>query len=235
VRAMKVLVLAAIGSMIAIGSASADMMLTGGPSAATATGEGYSLTHYLVAHDPSSAITGSSQEYLLTSFSQPIYLPDPQNYGLQISKGFAMTFPGVDVWDLGTDIGDADWALSYYSPEPATFGNPFHSVMYGSTSAETVMFDPANDGPGGVVDIAYGSATLTNDDGLYHTVGGSTLAIGIVPMQLNVTLYEVGITAAGQNEWSTTAPAPVPEPTTGLLLGLGLLALMQTRTIGRAA
>ena len=233
-RAMKILFLATVGSMIAIGSASASMILTGGPIGATATGEGYSLTHYVVAGEPSSGITGSSQEYLLTSFSAAFLLPDPQNYGLQISKGFLPTFPGVDVLNQGTVIGSDQWALSYYSPEPASSGNPWHSVMSGSTSAEAVTFDPANDGPGGVIDIAYGSATLTIDDGLYHRVsGGAPMAIGVLSMQLDVTLYEVGINEAGQNQWSTIAP--VPEPTTGLLLGLGLLALAQARATRRAA
>ena len=216
-RTLKLLALVAIGSMFAIGSASADMMLTGGPFAG-GSAEGYSLTHY----DSMSAVTGSTQEYLFTAVPG---LSDPQNYGLRISKGFSMTFPGADVWDLGTDIGDADWALSYYSPEPASVGSPFHSVMYGSIDPlnASVMFDPANDGPGGVVDIAYGSAIL-DFDGTYYTVDGDfELPTGYTSMLLEVTLYEIGINATGQNEWSTIAP--IPEPKTAFMVGLGLLGL----------
>ena len=119
---MKLLTLVAIGSMVAMGSASADMMLTGGPVGATATAEGYSLTHYDTPGDLSSMPTGSTQEYLLTSFSISLLIPDPQNYGLQISKGFLPSFGGIDVWDHRMGIGDAEWALNYYNPYGAQGG-----------------------------------------------------------------------------------------------------------------
>ncbi len=185
----------------------------------SATGEGTSLTHYATPGDPSSGVTGSTQEYLITFMTGT---PDPQNYGLRISKGFDPSFGGVDVLDHGTVIGSADWALSYYQPTPASAGSPWHTVLSGTTSGEGVLWDPANDGPGEVVDIAYGFATL-NYDGLYHKVTGTgtgTHATGSTAMQLNVTLYEVGMNGSGQIEWST-----VPEPSTALLLGLGLTGL----------
>jgi hypothetical protein len=94
-------------------------------------------------------------------------------------------------------------------------------VLYGFTTNEAVTLDPANDGPGGIQDIAYGSATL-NYDGLYYGVNFGPFATMSNTLELTVTLYEVGINASGQNEWSTV---PIPEPGTALLLGLGLAGL----------
>ena len=183
----------------------------------SATGEGTSLTHYATPGDPSSAVTGSTQEYLITFMAGT---PDPQNYGLRISKGFDPSFEGVDVLDHGTVIGSADWALSYYSPTPASAGSPWHTVLSGTTSGEAVLWDPANDGPGGVVDVAYRLATL-NYDGHYHMVTGpGTYVTGSTAMQLNVTLYEVGMNGSGQNEWAT-----VPEPGTLALVLPGMAAM----------
>jgi len=216
-----VLVLAVFGSQQA--SASMIMSGTSGFGAFSFSGEGNSYTHYNTPGDPASGPTGSSQEYFLTSAAPALLMPDPQNYGLQISKGFLASFPGVTAWDGGASLGEFDWALSYYSPEPASTGSPYHSVLYGTTTNEGLTFDPANDGPGGIQDIAYGSATL-NYDGIYHSVGSGPIVInpGASTFDLTVTLYEVGINGAGQNEWSTV---PIPEPSTALLLGLGLTGL----------
>ena len=199
------------------------MIMSGisGFGAISFTGEGNSYTHYNTPGDPASGPTGSSQEYFLTSAAPALLMPDPQNYGLQISKGFLASFPGVTAWDGGASLGEFDWALSYYTPQPASAGSPFHSVLYGTTTLEAVTFDPANDGPGGIQDIAYGSATL-NYDGFYHTVGGTLINTGATTLGLTVTLYEVGIDGDGQNEWSTV---PIPEPSTALLMGLGLTGL----------
>ena len=204
--------------------ASAAMIMSGasGLGPFSFTGEGNSYTHYLTPGDPASGPAGSSQEYFLTSAAPGFLMPNPQNYGLQISKGFLPSFPGVTAWDQGTPLlGQFDWALSYYSPEPASAGTPFHSVLYGTTTFADVTFDPANDGPGGIQDIAYGSATL-NYDGFYHAVGGTLISTGATTLGLTVTLYEVGIDGNGQNEWSTV---PIPEPSTALLMGLGLTGL----------
>ena len=222
---MRMFVLVAV-LVLVTGVAQASMILSGpsnfGPF--SFTGEGNSYTHYTMPGDPASGLTGRSQEYFLTSAAPTFFMPDPQNYGLQISKGFLDSFPGVTAWDGGVSLGEFDWALSYYSPIPAaSTGSPWHSVLYGTTSAETVTFNPANDGPGGVIDIAYGSATL-NYDGIYHSVGNGPIVInpGASTFDLTVTLYEVGINASGQNEWSTE---PIPEPSTALLVGLGLTGL----------
>ena len=197
---------------------------TGTMASFVGTAEGNSYTHYVTPGNPASGLTGSSQEYLFTSFT--LLITDPQNYGLQISKGFLPgSFPGVTAWDQGTALAEYDWALSYHSPEPASVGAPFHSVVYGNTTNELVTFDPANDGPGGIQDIAYGSATL-NYDGLYHAVSGSAFATGSTTFELTVTLYEVGINPSGQNEWSTV---PIPEPSTALLFGLGLVGMAARR------
>ena len=216
-----VAVLATLGSQ----PASASMIMSGAShlGAFSFTGEGTSYTHYNTPGDPASGPTGSSQEYFPTSAAPAFLMPDPQNYGLQISKSFLASFPGVTAWDGGASLGEFDWALSYYSPEPASTGSPFHSVLYGTATNEGLMFDPANDGPGGIQDIAYGSATL-NYDGIYHSVGSGPIVInpGASTFDLTVTLYEVGINGAGQNEWSTV---PIPEPPTALLLGLGLTGL----------
>ena len=220
VQCAKGLVLLSLTTALMAIPASASMIISGG--AFSFTGEGNSYTHYTTPGDPASGLTGSSQEYLLTSAAPSFIMPDPENYGIQISKGFLdPSFPGVTAWDGGVSLGEFDWALSYYTPIPASAGSPFHSVLYGTTTFEDVTFDPANDGPGGIQDIAYGSATL-NYDGFYHTVGGTLINTGATTLGLTVTLYEVGIDGNGQNEWSTV---PIPEPSTALLMGLGLTGL----------
>jgi len=222
---MRRLILAVVGlwvvSLAVLGNqpASASMIVSGATTISF-TGEGSSYTHYFTPGDPMSGITGTSQEYLLTSATPALLLPDPQNYGLQISKGVPLGF-GVTAWDAGVAIGEYDWALSYYSPEPASVGSPYHSVLYGTTTDEVVTFDPANDGPGGMQDIAYASLTL-HYDGLYHTVGGLNLGTGATTLDFTVTLYEVGINGAGQNKWSTV---PIPEPGTLVLMFSGLVGL----------
>ena len=215
------LVLFSLATILTAIPASASMIISS-TSAFSFTGEGRSYTHYVTPGIPMSGITGSSQVYLMTLATPAGLLPDPQNYGLQISKGLPLSFPRVTAWDAGVAIGEYDWALSYYSPEPATIGgSPYHSVLYGTTTNEVVTFDPANDGPGGIQDIAYGSLTL-NYDGLYHAVSGFNLATGTTTLELTVTLYEVGINDAGQNKWSTV---PIPEPGTLVLMFSGLVGL----------
>ena len=217
-----VVFLAALGSQPA--SASMIMAGTSGFGALSFSGEGNSYTHFATPGNPASGVTGSSQEYFLTSVTPSLLLPDPQNYGLQISKGILdPAFPGVTALDHDIAVvGDFDWAISYYSPAPATIGgSPFHSVLYGTTTNELLMFDPANDGPGGIQDIAYGSATL-NYDGLYYGVNFGPFATMSTTLELTVTLYEVGINGDGQNEWSTE---PIPEPGTLVLMFAGLAGL----------
>ncbi len=69
-----VVFLAALGSQ----PASASMMITG--TSLSFSGEGNSYTHYLIPGNPASGVTGSSQEYLLTSVSPAFLISDPQNY-----------------------------------------------------------------------------------------------------------------------------------------------------------
>jgi len=220
VRSATGLVLFSLATILTAIPASASMIVSGATTVSF-TGEGSSYTHYVTPGDPMSGITGTSQIYLGTFATPALLLPDPENYGLQISKGLPLSF-GVTAWNAGVAIGEYDWALSYYSPEPATIGgSPYHSVLYGTTTDEVVTFDPANDGPGGIQDIAYGSLTL-NYDGLYHAIRGITVGTGTTTLELTVTLYEVGINGAGQNEWSTV---PIPEPGTLVLMFSGLVGL----------
>ncbi|MEO2169640.1 MAG: PEP-CTERM sorting domain-containing protein [bacterium] len=223
-KGLVLLSLALTTALMAI-PASASMIMSGASifEPFSFSGEGNSYTHYNTPGLPASGPTGSSQEYFLTSTAPAFFIPDPQNYGLQISKGFLASFPGVTAWDGGVSLGEFDWALSYYDPNPASTGSPFHSVLYGFITNEALAFDPANDGPGGIQDIAYGSATL-NYDGIYHSVSSGPIVFNPGPstLDLTVTLYEVGLNASGQNEWSTV---PIPEPSTALLVGLGLTGL----------
>jgi len=220
VRCATGLVLFSLATILTAIPASASMIISSA-SAFSFTGEGRSYTHYVTPGIPASGVTGSSQVYLMTLATPATLLPDPQNYGLQISKGLPLDFPRVTAWNAGVAIGEYDWALSYYSPEPASVGSPYHSVLYGTTTDEVVTFDPANDGPGGMQDIAYASLTL-HYDGLYHTVGGLNLGTGATTLDFTVTLYEVGINGAGQNKWSTV---PIPEPGTLVLMFSGLVGL----------
>jgi len=220
VRSATGLVLFSLAAILTAIPASASMIVSGATTFSF-TGEGSSYTHYATPGDPMSGVTGTSQVYLGTFATPALLLPDPENYGLQISKGLPLGF-GVTAWDAGVAIGEYDWALSYYSPEPASVGSPYHSVLYGTTTNEVVTFDPANDGPGGPIqDIAYGSLTLEYD-GSYHAVSGGLFGTGTTTLELTVTLYEVGINGAGQNEWSTV---PIPEPGTLVLMFSGLVGL----------
>jgi len=229
---------AVVGLIMTAGSVQANMELTDTWSGSGWTydflgiAEGNLYTHYATPGNPGSGVIGVTQEYLFTGGLD--YNPDPQNYGIQISS-----FGNVDVWDHGNDVGDAHWAMSYYSPEPAASGSPWHTVMFGTwdwlhiPGSATYQFDmipPTDDGPnppGTVIDDMLHTAVLTYADGTYHRVNDFGLPTGSNSLNLTATLYEIDINDQGQNVWSTTNP--VPEPTTMLLFGIGLIGLAGAR------
>jgi len=135
------------------------------------------------------------------------------------------TWGDVVVMSQGAPTGTAaQWAMSYYSPEPASAGSPWHTVMYGDVLASGVDWDPANDGPnppGTTIDTAYGWATL-GYDGNYYTVNQpGPFVTGTTQLRLDVTLYEMGLNADGQNVWSTV----IPEPLTMVGVALSIVGL----------
>ncbi len=169
-----------------------------------ATAEGKLYVHYLIPGNPSSQPIGLTAKGFFTSTNNP-YIPDAENYGIDAS--FSVNpqggIPLVDVMDHGVVTSKANWAISYYSPEPANlWSSPWHSVLYGSPGPFMRTFHPDNDGTGGIPDIMYATGVMIYD-GIYHSVNHGDIPTGSNTIYFTGMLYEVGMNYQGQNVWST--------------------------------